>query len=380
MHITAESTTWAHALKPFLTFLGTLEDSSKDPGAITFQGERDSVTITAISHTLHLQQTLPAKINKPGSSIIPFIPFYQFLKTLSAGAFTLTTKGANCTITSKEQTNCELKLKMISSENIPPFSPSRTPEVTWTIPSAPLIDSLPSLLPYVEKHHTRPALQGFLFHLTASSKPLLSIIGTDGHRLAKYDLPLETLENPHDSPMKYIISKHTIHILIDMGRHLPASESWLMTATKNQVTFTFGCASLTNTLIEGQYVNYRAIIPSTSTFTVRRSSTSFHEAVRRMNTVNNTVDHPIRITADDRRMTLTTKDHMIGDGLDSIDVHSSSLNNSIEFNTKFLLDLLKAFDQEMITWKRNSSDSPSCFTGDNHPDLLFIVMPTVTKT
>lgn len=376
MKFTADCDLWLHALKAFTTFIQSLTNTTIADQAITLDAGSDCLTISVRSRTQRLAHILPATIKKPGVVTIPFIPFSTFLKELHTATFTITVTTKGCIITTPHNTTCTLNLTPVSPDDLPCFpTPLQTPDLSFAIPSTQSAAALNAMLPFVDDHHTNPKLQGFSFHLCPSPSPHLTIVGSDGHRLAKYEHRLDTFESTKQEPTELLISKDTIQILLQLSKHACESDSWVVTSSSHHTTFTVGTATLTTVLLAGPYVSYHDILPHTLQPTIALSSQAFYEAVRRLHALNSANDHPIVITTNDLTLTIATHDHTIGDGHVTIDTHYASLPHPIMFNTKYLLDLLRGFDHETIEWSSASSHSPSCFTSATNPALLFLIMP-----
>jgi len=231
------------------------------------------------------------------------------------------------------------------------------------------------MLPYVDDQHSNPKLRGILWHIIPAPSPRLSLVATNGHRLAKCDITPDDLETSTTSPAELILFKRTILVLLELANSLPIAEPWLVTCFRHHMTFTLGHASLSTALIAGPAINYQQSLPTTDTFRLCLSSQPFYHAVRRISAVTTTSDHPITITPKQHRLLLSTHDHLVGEGTDVLDIEGATLPEPMTFHTQYLLDLLQGFEHESIIWSGTSGRSPSSFTSPTTPSLRFVIMP-----
>jgi len=220
----------------------------------------------------------------------------------------------------------------------------------------------------ISKEDTRHSLQGMY---VANKEGKLHFVGSDGYRLALYmheGIPLkEDLLFPRKS-LKALekLLKETLGE-VEVGKdenfaHVKG-EDW----------------QLSMRLLEGEYPDYMAVIPTDYTLSVGLDRAEFENALQRLSSIASASAFPVRLTFSFDVVKVEISDPEFGEGKDEVDVLERFGNEVMEigFNGKYLLEALERFDFERVYLKAIDPDSPVVLESANpeRDPYLCIAMP-----
>jgi DNA polymerase-3 subunit beta len=237
-----------------------------------------------------------------------------------------------------------------------------------TIPSGLLSKGIPKVEYAISKEDTRHALQGMY---VANKEGRLHFVGSDGYRLALYmheGVPLEeNLLFPRKS-LKVLekLLKDTLGE-VEVGK----DENFAHVKGENW--------SLSVRLLEGEYPDYMAVIPTDYTIKVLLDKTEFENALKRLSAVSSSTAFPVKLTFSSDVVELEISDPEFGEGKDEVDVLESFVSDPMEigFNGKYLLEALEEFDFDRVYLKAIDPDSPAVLESANQEKdpYICIIMP-----
>jgi DNA polymerase-3 subunit beta len=215
----------------------------------------------------------------------------------------------------------------------------------------------------VATNDMKPVLTGELFEIYNNQ---LNVVAIDGYRMAmkmadvnaedtKIIIPSKCLQN-----VAKILKNGTCDICI----------------SQKYVKFVIGDYSVFTRLLEGEYHNYKANIPQASVTEVTLKTKDLTDCLGRCELlINDRIKSPIKCKFENGLLSIDLKT-TIGRMSDKIDCEITGGKIEIGFNVKYLLDALKAIDDENVTLFLNGSNSPMLIKGDNY---TYLVLPVRLK-
>jgi len=220
----------------------------------------------------------------------------------------------------------------------------------------------------VSTDESRPVLNGCYFNYDGK---YLELVAIDGFRLA-----LRRNEIGEDLPaMKFIIPGKALG---EVGRILAANDSTVaIYPSQNHIRFDTGKVKIVSRLIQGEYMNYKGIIPQTAETTVTISPAAMLAAIERASLVITTEErrYPVRLTMPDDETLVVSANTEIGTLREELSVSSSGNRIDIDFNPRFFLDALKAIDEDEVSVIFNGSMGPSVIKPMDSQDFAYLVLP-----
>lgn len=218
----------------------------------------------------------------------------------------------------------------------------------------------------------RPIFMGTYLDVSDSQ---IAMVATDTHRLA---LKTAALEEPTAQPLKAVIPSR---LLSEIARQLPTDipEPVEITAVRNYLAVQFGNVYIRTRLIEGEFPNYRRVIPKDFQCTVTVDRAAFTGAVERASIVAKDAQYNvINFIIADNVIKLMSQHPDYGTIEDYVDCQVEGEALDISFNGKFILDILKhCHDDQIILQSRKNS--PMLVQNKEDKACVFVVTPMRTK-
>jgi DNA polymerase-3 subunit beta len=231
-----------------------------------------------------------------------------------------------------------------------------------------LKDMIRQTLFAVSNDESRPVLNGCYFNCDGKS---LELVAIDGFRLA-----LRKNSIGEELPaMKFIIPGKA---LSEVGRILQTNESLVeIYPSQNHIRFDTGRVKLVSRLIQGDYMNYKGIIPQTAETTMTIAPAAMLAAVERASLVITTEErrYPVRLTMPDDETLVVSANTEVGTLREEITVAMTGNRIDIDFNPRYFLDALKAIDDDEISVVFNGSMGPCVLKPMDGQEFAYLVLP-----
>lgn len=220
----------------------------------------------------------------------------------------------------------------------------------------------------VSTDESRPILNGCFFNCDGKN---LEMVAIDGFRLA-----LRKNEIGDGLPvMKFIIPGKALN---EVGRILQSNDSAVeIYPSQNHIRFDTGRVKLVSRLIQGEYMNYKGIIPQTAETTMTISPAAMLAAIERASLVITTEERrfPVRLTMTDDETLVVSANTEIGTLREEITVSMTGNRIDIDFNPRYFLDALKAIDEDEISVVFNGSMGPCVLKPADSQEFAYLVLP-----
>lgn len=215
---------------------------------------------------------------------------------------------------------------------------------------------------------TRYTLNGILFHLRPAEKDL-TIVGTDGHRMAVSTMPLEGAPSEEK---KLIVQRKAA---TELEKFLAGAEKVKIFLGKNHILFQVAEVLFLTRLIEGSYPNYGQVIPANNEKKVTVARESFIRALRRVSIMSRERSNAIRLDAGEDAITLTSSNPDLGEARDEVQARYGGDPLSLGFNARYLIEALNAMESENVTLELQDPLSPTLLRPEGDPAYRCVIMP-----
>ena len=217
----------------------------------------------------------------------------------------------------------------------------------------------------VSKDDTRYVLNGLLFEIKGDK---ISVVATDGRRMAVVHkkLPKKTLVD-----REVIIPTKTTQ---EVKRLLGEDGEVKVQFSDNQVLFSLPGCFVISRLIEGEFPNYKKVIPEKTAKEVKVSREEFLFAARRASIFTDQDSMAIKLDIQKTKMTISKNTPYLGEAKEQIDVDYSGDNAvQIGFNPRYLIDVLKNIPEDEIMFEVNDSAKPGVIRRGE--EYTYVVLP-----
>ena len=211
---------------------------------------------------------------------------------------------------------------------------------------------------------SRKVLTGILMSMQGS---VLTMVTTDGKRMAMQEI---TPEEVSGSDGDTIIS---IRTMSEVRRLLEGDRVMTLKLGEKQCSFSIGNFVLTSKLIDGNYPNYRQVIPQSFNSSVEIPTSALLAKIEAVSLVLSENSTFIVMEFENNKLKLLASSSEVGDASDELDIEYSGEPLSVSFNPVFLADPLKATDAELVTFKLNDSVKPVAVEAGE--GFLYVIMP-----
>ncbi|MFZ2664340.1 MAG: DNA polymerase III subunit beta [Patescibacteria group bacterium] len=307
-----------------------------------------------------------ASIEEEGSTTVPARLLKDFISNLPAGTINLQVKDEILVINSK---TTKSKFNGSSAKDFPEL-PSFPKKVKALEIDPTVLNNVVNIVAFASGTDTsRPIFTGVYL---SYSKGKLVVTSTDGFRLSEKILNIKgDLED-----FSVVIPAKTVAEVAKIFASSQEPIKFILNQSENLALFKAEDTLIATRILDGQYPDYKKIIPSEHMVKAVFNSLEFTEAVRLTDIFAKESNNTIKIRFDpEGKIKITSLSEETGQ-------HESNLNAEIEgelveiaFNSKYLLDFLNNIKSEKINFESNGNVSPCVFTTEDQKDFIHIVMP-----
>ncbi|MCU0651366.1 MAG: DNA polymerase III subunit beta [Candidatus Omnitrophica bacterium] len=327
---------------------------------ILIETHTNQLKLTATDLDIGITCLIPVDIQEPGSITVPAKRFSDIIRELPGEEVNLSTKKNNLVII--ETDTCQFKIMGLSKEEFPKLPEFKDKEVVKL--DQGVLKAILNLTSFaVSFDETRYVLNGILFKI---DKNTLTLVATDGKRLAIVD---KKLTQETDKAVNMIVPIKTIH---ELNRNLREDGELSLILGNNQVLFDLGPIVVISRLIEGEFPDYRQVIPAVSESKVVVDREQFLLAVKRAALLATPDYQAVKLEMFKDRMVVSKSTPDIGESREELNVEYHGKEMAIGFNPVYIIDVLKNLSEERVGFEVSDSEKPGVIRVDGY---TYIVLP-----
>lgn len=306
-----------------------------------------------------------------GDVLIKAGTFSSIMSKLSQENVHLSVDAQNKVIIKSDQVDFDIL--GLESTDYPEF-PNIDKGNTFSLSASALQDLIKHTIFSVSFDETKQFLNGILMSTEGDT---LSFVATDGFRLALKQQRIQPLEQD----IQVIIPFKALNELSKVLGKSQADDQVQITISDQKVAFIVEDVILVSRLLQGQFPDYRQVLPQATEnkFVVPRKA--FLSACDRASIIASHVNHLIRVEFTENQLQLSARAPKLGDFKEDVPV-SRTMGDSvmkISFNVKLILDAIKLMESDEIMIEFNNELSPCCLRPSSDSDYTYIVMPIRTS-
>jgi DNA polymerase-3 subunit beta len=294
----------------------------------------DKLTITGTDLDQSMKTSCPAKVKKPGACTIPARKLYDYIKLLGDGDISIKLLENHWVQIRAGRSNTKMVgMARANFPQVPEF-----PESSLTkIPTSSLKNLIAKTIFAISNEESRYTLNGALLVLKAES---LTMVATDGHRLAHIEKSGENLSNI-SGEKKTLIPRKALAELQSLLSN--SEEEYLEFADDDQTLFfRIGHRTLTSRKLTGQFPNYEAVMPRDNNKFVVVRSEDLNASIQRVAQFADERSGAIKIRLEQNELKISSSSTDSGESEDVIETPYNFDPIMVGFNSAYLLDFLKA--------------------------------------
>lgn len=330
---------------------------------IKLTAENDTLKLSATDLELAIEKTIRADVKLEGEAVVPGKFFSEFIKKLTDEKIEL-------------ELNDKNKLKIIYTDSesyVQCYNVVEFPNLNiiedgeyFTIKQKDFKTLINKSIFSTALDDTRPVLKGCCFEIEQNT---INSIGLDGYRLAFVKKPISktTVNTSIIVPAKS---------LTEICKFLEDNEEEInVYIQKNFLMVEFDGTKIISRLIDGDFINYKQIIPKDFTTSITISKNVFEEAIERTSVLSR-VDRNNLVKFDIKEKLLTlTSNSDIGNIKENIGISLKGNDLTIAFNSRYFTECLRTITDEAIKINFNMPSSPCIVTPSDGDEYLYLILP-----
>jgi DNA polymerase III subunit beta len=312
-----------------------------------------------------LRVPLEAEVVREGTVVLPARLMLDVVRALPAKAVTLELRSAEQDV-EVVSGNATFHIRTLRSDDFPPF-PEPEADGTVQLPAGAFVSTALKVAGSASRDETRPVLTGIL---VSASERELRMVATDSYRLSVKETILEA---PLSSAFEVNVPARALQELARLVGH-GEDESLSVSVRSNQVLFTIGRVILSSRLIDGQFPNYRQLLPETFEHELRLAGSELTDVVRRISLLAQK-NAPLRLAFAPGELTVSAQTPDVGEASESLPVAFQGEPLEIGFNPEFLRAGLEAIDEGDVLMKLISPLRPGLIEAADESRFRYLIMP-----
>ena len=319
------------------------------------------LTFTTTDLDVGITGSVEAKIEKEGATTLPAKRLVNIVRELPASEVEITVDAKN--VASIQSGPSFFKIIGLGQEDFPPL-PDFEGAKEFRMPQAQLRDGLKKTSYAISTDETRYVLNGIY---TSFRDGKLTLVATDGRRLAMVE---NDLDFPASHETDVIVPTKAVQ---ELQRLLGDAGEVLIRLSDSQISFTIGEHLLISKLIEGNYPNYRQVIPGDSTERVELPRESTLDTVRRVSLLSSDKSNSVKLVFGSNVVEVTANSPDVGEARETMEVAYGGKAMQIAFNPEFLMAPLRNLESDTVYLDLIDEMSPGVVRIDG--SFLYVIMP-----
>ncbi|MGF1499925.1 MAG: DNA polymerase III subunit beta [Elainellaceae cyanobacterium] len=346
--------------------------------------DRQQVSLTGFDLSLGLQSSFSAQVEEAGSLTLPAKLLSDIVSRLPDGEITLASDDES-PLVSLACASGRYEVRGMGADDYPELPTIEGGDLAQ-LPVEALIEGLRGSLFASSTDETKQVLTGV--HLVAEADGL-EFAATDGHRLSVVQTVMAETESADMPPeadsalFDVTVPGKALRELERMLQMHGASEAIAVRFDQGQLVVEWENQRLTSRLLEGQYPNYRQLIPRQFSRQMTVERRLLLGALERISVLADQKNGIVKLNLDttQQQLILSVDAPDVGSGKESVPAQiSGSENLEIAFNVKYLLEGLKAFNTAEVQMQFNTATSPAIATPLGGLKMTYLVMPVQVRS
>jgi DNA polymerase-3 subunit beta len=337
---------------------------------VLLKADDGMLSLATTDMDVEMTEAIAADIGASGATTAPAVTLHDIIRKLPDGSkVQIELDGSGNFITVKAGRS-DFRLSCLPVADFPNFGGNDLP-VRFAIPAADLRALIDRTKFAMSTEETRYYLNGIYLHATDNEGvPVLRAVSTDGHRLARFEMPLP--DGAGDMP-GVIVPRKTV---LELRKLLEeAADEIEITLSESKISFEFDHIVLTSKLIDGTFPDYQRVIPSGNDKIVEVDPRVFSNAIDRVSTISDGKSRAVKITLSGKTLTLSANSPESGSATEDIEVSSDAPPIEIGFNARYLMDITSQVDGEGCRMTMSDPASPTIIQDTSDPSALYVLMP-----
>src|SRR5919205_3822164 len=329
-------------------------------GGILLEADGEVVRLSATDMEISVQTSSPAEVEEEGRVVIPARIFNDIVRSLPGGELTLAHDRSEGVVRLSAREN-EYRIRAYAAEDFPQL-PKFDETAAFKMSGEALVETVEKVSRSYSRDETRPVLTGILISFEESR---VRMVTTDSYRLSIKETELATT---FDGSKEAIIPARAMQ---EVSRIYASSdeEQVEVVLSENQAIFRIGDVLFGTRLIEGNFPEYRRLLPQAFEREISVQREDLVDTLRRVNLFaqRQTPPVPVSLNFSEGAVEVTVRNGEVGEARERLPATSED-EFHISFNPTYLLDGVSAVDSESVLFRLNESLKPGLIVPDDSAD------------
>jgi DNA polymerase-3 subunit beta len=337
---------------------------------VKIEGRSGNVSFNATDMDLDIVEQVAADVSRPGATTASAHTLYEIVRKLPEGSqVELEMSGEDGHFTLRSGRS-RFVLAALPVDDYPVMSGGELPH-SFVLAANELKTLIDRTRFAISSEETRYYLNGIYLHgATSSGVAVLRAVATDGHRLARVEIPLP--EGAAGIP-GIIVPRKTIGELRKLLEE--TSLDVTVSLSESKIRFTFDSVTLTSKLIDGTFPDYERVIPTDNDKVLEVDCRAFSHAVDRVSAISTEKSRAIKLALEKGNITLSASSPENGSAVEELEAVYDSIPIEIGFNSRYLLEILAQIEGDAARFAMADSGSPTVVREVTDSSAVYVLMP-----
>lgn len=319
---------------------------------VLIEASGDRITLTATDLELGIRCSCAARVKKSGATTIPARRLLDYVRLLPEADVDV--KISDNQWASLNCGRSKTRIAGMSRDSFPELP--AMPEVLAEIPAKVLSQMISKTVFAISMEESRFTLNGALLVLKPDS---VSMVATDGHRLAM-------VEKPHEMPgvsgvYRALLPRKAMQEILKLAGEATAESMIKFAGDENHLFFELGDRLLLSRKLTGNFPDFERVLPKDHPHRAELSKDELKLAIQRVAQFSDDRSHAIKVQAGDSVLKVYSSLSDTGESEDSVDTNYTGETVEIGFNAQYLIDFLGALSESMVAFQFKDSNSAGEF-------------------
>jgi len=327
---------------------------------ILLQADGETLTLASTDMEISLRASVAGNVSGDGAVVVPGRLLTDLVRLLPAESVTLSHEEGDGVLTVTSGSHAS-RLNVYSAEDFPRLPPLDV--ALHTIAAPALLETIEKVARAASRDESRPVLTGILVRFEGDR---LIMAATDSYRLAVKETELETSGAELDA----IIPARALQ---ELARLASAAGEVQLGVHENHVIFSAGAVWLTSRRIDGQFPNYKQLLPETFEAEITTPRAPLLDVIRRA-AVMAQRNAPLRLRFAEGELTVSAQTQDVGEAQESLQIDYAGEPLEIGFNPDFLREGLEAVTGATVQLKLINPLRPGLIVSPDE-SFWYLIMP-----
>jgi DNA polymerase-3 subunit beta len=338
---------------------------------VLLSADGTAMKLMATDLDLQVVEEAPATVEVAGATTVSAHTLFDIVRKIPDGAqVTLDATQQKMSVTAGR---ARFQLQTLPREDFPVIGESDLP-TSFSLPAETLVTLIDKTRFAISTEETRYYLNGIFLHAPVASQGsgagTLRAVATDGHRLARVEIPLPAgAEGMPD----IIIPRKCVAEVRKLLDERDGDVEIALSASK--IRFRIGAAVLTSKLIDGTFPDYSRVIPTANDKLLKIDPATLAEGVDRVTAIASEKTRAVKLSLDRDRVTLSVTSPENGTASEDVPADYSAAGFDVGFNSRYLLDILAQVEGDQVEVHMADAAAPTLIREGEASPALYVLMP-----